>query len=336
VTPELLEGYWARLPVAPQADRLVADEIGTVGIWVARDNQGQPHVLVRLDFPSRVPPFDTRGLRVEVGERQVADGPSDTYLDLVCLDDTVAPTFAVVAADVATLAENTEPTRRGTVLAAALSRWRWFWRVDSGGLSETDVVGLFAELWFLAQWAGADVLAVAAWTGSDNSRHDFQWAQVSVEVKATTRRGSSGGVSHHINSLDQLADPETGVLHLFSMRLRKDDLARNTLPALVDQIDTALGEDPEAHEEFSRKLAARGYSPAHRGRYRQPHRVIEEKLYRVTDRFPRLLPSSFPHGLPDGITDVAYMLDTVACGPWLVADGPHHWTLSGAANHRPF
>jgi len=211
-------------------------------------------------------------------------------------------------------------------VVAALARWQWFWGVESGRLSAQDALGLFGELWFFHRWAGDVPGVLAAWTASTGSRHDFQWPERSVEVKAASRR-ADGAVVHKIQNLDQLADPEEGRLFLFSIRVVRDQLAHNSLPELVDRIGETLRGNPQARDEFSRKLGQRGYSPAHRHRYETPYRVLGEHLYTVDGAFPRLTVHSFAGGLPPGIADVSYMIDMAVCDQWLVATGPRGWTL---------
>ena len=83
----------------------------------------------------------------------------------------------------------------------------------------------------------------------------------------------------------------------------------------------ALGSHPESRAELLTKLGQRGYTPAGRDQSAVPYRVIEEALYRVAGGFPRLTRSSFPDGLPAGVSRVSYQLDMTACQDWLVA-GP--------------
>jgi hypothetical protein len=211
-----------------------------------------------------------------------------------------------------------------SAVVAALDRWQWFWGVEADRLSEQDALGLFAELWFLHRWEGGGGAAVDAWTASAGSRHDFQWTARSVEVKATGRR-ADGAVVHRIQHLDQLADPEQGTLFLFSVRVVRDELARNTLPDLVDRVTDGLRGDGPAKELFARKLGERGYSPAFRRLHETPYRILGEHMYSVRPGFPRLTLDSFASGLPEGIGDVSYVLDMAACGEWLVATRPEEW-----------
>jgi hypothetical protein len=277
--------------------------------------------LLQVPEGSDAPPTKTRGLRVTVAHHQVQDTEPTEYLDLACLSDDAIATFTYVAADIGAEAELAPQAHRVAVVAAALSRWQWFWGVEAGSLSEQEALGLFAELWFLHRWAGDAAGAVDAWTASAGSRHDFQWPERSVEVKATSRR-AAGAVLHRIEHLDQLSDPEQGQLFLFSLRVVRDQLARNTLPSLVDRVSHDLRGNPGAGDEFARKLGQRGYSPAHRHRYEMPYRVLGEYLYSVGPGFPRLTAASFAGGPPAGITDVSYILDMAACDPWLRAKSP--------------
>ena len=205
-----------------------------------------------------------------------------------------------------------------------LARWRWFWGIPPDRLSERDALGLFAELWFLDQWVGVSAENVEAWTRSDSARHDFQWPENSVEVKATARRGD-GAVMHNIEHLDQLADPESGTLYLFSLRVVRDRLAANTLPGLVDRCFDQVRGDIASRDSFLRKVSLRGYSPTHRRLHSSPYRILEERLYEVTGSFPRLTVESFTDGLPAGIGDVSYKLDMAACGAFLRATGAEQW-----------
>ncbi|MDQ6615486.1 MAG: PD-(D/E)XK motif protein [Actinomycetota bacterium] len=111
-------------------------------------------------------------------------------------------------------------------------------------------------------------------------------------------------------------------MFLFSLRVVRDQLARNTLPALVDQVDSDISAHVAARDDFSRKLGTRGYSPAFRRQHETPYRVLGEALYRVDPGFPRLTAASFADGVPNGITTVSYVIEMATCDPWLVATSP--------------
>jgi len=323
VRADELDAAWRSLPTPDTAAQLeavpVADEV-----WAAVDHEGRRHLLLQVPPETEAPPTTTRGLRATVARHQVHGREPADYLDLTCLSDDVTDTFTAVAADIGADAGPVSQSERLAAVVAALSRWQWFWGVEPGQLSERDILGLFAELWFLDRWVGVSPSVIEAWTGSMASRHDFQWPERSVEVKAAGRR-ADGAVLHRIQHLDQLADPEEGQLFLFSLRVVRDQLAHNTLPGLVERIDEGLHGEPLARDEFAHKLGLRGYNPAHRRRYEIPYRMLAEHMYIVGPGFPRLTYESFVGGLPAGITDVSYVIDMSACDEWLIATGSDQW-----------
>lgn len=321
---EELDATWRALRTPDNPHLLEGVDLAGSQVWAAVDFEGRRHLLIQVPAVAEAPTTKTRGLRVTVGRHRVQGIESAQYLDLVCLSTDATTTFTAVAADIGASAGPVAQPDRVAVVAEALSRWQWFWGVEAGSLSEREALGLFAELWFLHRWAGDATSAVQAWTASAGSRHDFQWPERSVEVKATSRR-VGGAVLHRIEHLDQLADPEQGNLFLFSLRVVKDQLAQNTLPSLVDHVAHNLHGNPSILDEFFRKLSQRGYSPAHRSRHEVPYRMLGEYLYFIGPGFPRLTQDSFADGLPVGITDVSYVIDMATCDLWLRAKSPNEW-----------
>jgi len=324
VNPEDLDTAWRSLATPDYVQQLAAAALPGDDVWVAIDHEGQRHLLLRVPGGTEAPTTITRGLRVTVARHQVLGGDPADYLDLVCLSGELAVTFTAVATDIGNEAGSALPEDRLAAVVLALGRWQWFWGIEADRLSAQDALGLFAELWFLQRWEGGQETAVDAWTASTGSRHDFQWPDRSVEVKATSRR-ADGAVVHRIQHLDQLADPEEGTLYLFSLRVVRDDLAHNTLPSLVDRVTDGLRGNARAKEEFARKLGLRGYSPAFRRHHETPYRVLGEHMYRVGRGFPRLTPASFDKGLPAGVGAVSYVLDMAACDDGLTTTSPDEW-----------
>jgi hypothetical protein len=145
--------------------------------------------------------------------------------------------------------------------------------------------------------------------------------EASFEVKASTSSLSSAPV-HFISNIDQLSEPESGSLYLFSLHVTDDALASNTLPSVVELVTAMLAEDEESLNEFSKRLAEAGYSPAHAEYYQRPLRIISEELYAVRSDFPRLTRTSFSTGVPDAVQDISYCLGMAACTSWRIASSP--------------
>lgn len=288
-------------------------------ILIAVDHEGNRHLLV--EAPSNAKPPSTsavKGLGVEVTELRVGERPARSYFDVACSDPSLTPNFTSVAAEIIDLI-GASPGDPRLLLERTFNRWRWFWGATGGELSDTEAVGLFAELWFLERWTGPiGVAAVESWTGPFRDRHDFKSHTASVEVKATRAR-SDGSAAHRITNLDQLDDPETGQLYLFSLKVTPDPIGGHSLTKSVDRLRAQLSTDPDALHLLDERLGLARYTPAAGQLYDEPMRVTSEELFAVGEGFPRLTPSSFPQGPPTGIDDITYTLDLATCGEWRIA-----------------
>jgi len=320
VTPQDLDALWAAV-TPPTSQGLNGRPVpGPAHVLVALDHEGRRHLLIGIPADADVPRLSTtRGLDITVDQLSVGDTAAATYIDLACSDTTLIPAFSAVAVDLHVAAAGRPDDVAGAV-AATLRSWRWFWTVDDAGLTGDSALGLFAELWFLERWLGLP-LGVVAWVGPTGHRHDFVTPTASVEAKGTRVR-SDGAATHRITSLDQLDDPETGELWLFSLRVVPDPLAANTLAALVQRVIDVLGESPDALLTVRERLAQAGWTPAHANRYQQPWRVVAEELYRVDPGFPRLTRSTFPGGVPAGVDNISYTVDLASCAPFRTANSP--------------
>jgi hypothetical protein len=301
----------------------------SLGVLLAIDSQHLRHLLVPADEAAEPPATAaTKGLEVTVDELQADDRPQRRYFDVACRDATMHPNFTAVVAEIVEELSTGIGDSQNTI-ERILARWRWFWDTPPAGLTDTEAVGLFGELWFLEFWLDPiDAAVLHAWTGPQRDRHDFKWPAASVEVKATRAR-SDRSASHRITTLDQLEDPEQGQLYLFSLRVTPDPIATHSLNASIERIRGTLSDRAELLHQFDERVASLGYSPAHRDRYDTPFRVVAEELYRVDSEFPRLTRDSFADGaVPTGVDKIGYSLDLAACAPWRVA------SALGEESHR--
>jgi hypothetical protein len=297
---------WRELEaVLPAFGTLNAKRLPDAGVVLAVDHEGHRHLLIPLreydegmtDNRSRGVSVNTRGLEIE----------SDTerpFLDVCCTDATGVDAFNLLADSLVERLSDGAPVAEA--VRVTIDRWRRFWSaLPLDGLSTDEVRGLFGELWFLLVWLlshGVDV--VQRWVGPMGARHDFQWVRASIECKATT---SIRGHIHRINGLDQLDTPTDGTLSVFSLRIREEQSSANSLVTLVSSISEALTAAPEPLDLFENRLASTGYSAAHSARYAEIRfRVVDERLYRVDESFPRISSDSFVGGLPRGIERVEY------------------------------
>ncbi len=295
------EALRARRATPEACERLVA----------ALDADSQRHLLILLESTEvDIIDAESRGLGVCTRELVIPGHEAGRYLDLTCHDATGHEAFDLIGGEMAerlAAARETAPE----VVMRVLAKWRRFWgKLPKQMLSREQQLGLFAEIWFLKMWLIPRVgisEAILRWRGPFGARHDFEWAGKSVEVKATT---STRGRIHRINGLDQLMPPEQGALLFFSMHLREEAGATNTLPAVISSCCTQFQPDADSLSRFEQALVQAGYSFAHEDEYiKLRFRIVEEGLFIVRDDFPRITPSQLTDGVPPGVEHVDYEIN---------------------------
>lgn len=292
---------WARRAVPDVTSRLLS----------ALDPDGQRHLMILLDAENLdLTDNQSRGLMVTTRELTIPGQKSGRYLDIVCRDKSGHETFDLIGGELADrLAAGLEQPHESVM--RVIAKWRRFWgKLPQDMLSGEQQLGLFAELWFLTMWLLPRVKAaeaVSRWRGPFGARHDFEWQAHSVEVKATA---STRGPIHQIHGIDQLVIPEHGDLLLFSLRVREEAGATNSLTAVVKMCRDQLSHEDEAMSRFESALAQGGYSIAHEEEYGNARfRIVEEGLYAVRADFPRLTPTQILSGVPPGIEHVDYEIN---------------------------
>src|SRR5947209_1506579 len=279
---------WRALPDRSNVYAELAAEAvpGVDGAFLAVDHEGLRHVLLSVESDIEAFADDrSRGIRALTRPLSVRGQPERHFVDVLCTAVSGQEVFNIVAT--AILDQLEQGAAAPEAVRNTLARWRRFWSAGpAGGLSGGEIRGLFGELWFLAVWLlphGHE--QIAHWLGPTGTRHDFQWSRLAVEAKATT---SVRGHVHRINGIDQLDPPSEGRLLVFSLRIREEATASNTLLSLIETITAALGEDSEALDGFEARLTQTGYSPLEAERYAETRfRVINERLYEVAEGFPR-------------------------------------------------
>jgi Putative PD-(D/E)XK family member, (DUF4420) len=330
------KNVWIKLaedavPAAGIVARPFAEELGrrlNAGI----DSSGHRHLLIKLcegegDFNNQ----QMRGIHVTTRELTLLDKVKSTYLDILCRDTAGHSAFDLIAQEIASQLKEGEETAP-TIVINTLLKWRRFWSaIPQNSLSREEQIGLFGELWFLIKWlfprAGKEV-TLKAWRGPAGARHDFEFKGHSIEVKCTT---STIGPIHHVHGLEQLSPPETGDLQLFSLMVREEGGASNSLPHLVDVIRKSLIGDTGLQVDFENRLAQASYSDAHRDEYELIKlRVRTENLYKVDNDFPCLSKDSFGGEVPAGIETVQYVINLSGFSHLVSASKPEELLLDCA------
>ena len=239
---------------------------------------------------------------------------AQTYLGVLLKEPRSADVFAALAEDLARRVENlTSAADAVRAFLGQLARWQRFLTATVEGLSEQAQRGLWGELRFLHGRLGPGIgiaHAVEGWKGGERSHQDFQFENGAVEIKTTVAKQPQ---SIRITSERQLDGTHWPALflHVFILEVHEDD--RDTLPALVELVRSALVGYPSQGERFEEVLLAAGYFDVHVPRYTARSYAIRRELtFEVKNDFPRIVEGD----LPTGTGDINYALDLAACEPY--------------------
>lgn len=318
---------WSRLEgPRPTGDRLLArfalPEV-TERVYLAIDSEGIRHLLICLmENDDNYRDIQSRGLIVETRELVVAGQIPIRYIDIECRDTAGYSVLDLIGGEIIDGLINSEQ-QSGVIVGNVLAKWRRFWgNIPQQLLSREEQIGLFAELWFLLYWLLPHLGSgsISAWRGPWGSRHDFEWADKSVEVKATT---TSRRRIFHISNLEQLEHPENGPLFLFGMSLKEETGTSNTLPVLINNIRGLISSDSDSLTQFENSLVQTGYSPVHEDQYSKLHLHNDESLlYTVRDEFPRITRENFEQDMLNGIEQIEYRINLNGYNEYITASEP--------------
>jgi hypothetical protein len=323
---EELEDFWDGM-VSPNAGEEISGKRlpgmpKEMPVYAAVDRNGYRHILIKKLSQDKNIQFQTRGLDVNTSIFKIGNAQEAAYVDLICTNINQNRTFTVVASDLTQSITNSTKSLEDTI-KEVLYRWRDFWTAKFSGMSMEETLGLFGEAWFMLRWfPKIDFHVIDIWQKSENARHDFQVGSTSIEVKVSNSRNSNYP-NHHISGLEQLDDPESGELYLFSLQLTEDSLSSNTLHNIVREVQNRLANDFRALNEFNEKIVERGYSLDDTSNPAKGFRIIAERLFKVTGEFPRIIRRTFGNqGPPAGTSNIRYNIDLSACEEFLVATSP--------------
>lgn len=251
------------------------------------------------------------------------------YIGVMLKEPRFADVFAALAEDLAGRIESAEPKPAALVgvFLGQLRRWQRFLASKAEGLSPAEQRGLWGELHLLQNLllpALDTSVAVSGWKGPESAHQDFQYRAAWIEVKTTLAKQPQ---SVRITSERQLDDTHAPALFLHVLALEAQVDGRDTLPARVSALRTALGSSSAARELFEDGLLAVGYRDIDAPRYASPgYAVRRVETFRVAPGFPRIIEGP----LPAGVGDVSYALDLAACAAFVVPTAELTATLTAA------
>lgn len=294
-------------------------------VYIAVDRASRRYVLISIPKgeSSSLTERTSRGIGVRTLQVNVdRDSELSDFVEVACLEAAGHAALDIVALELVEALVAGASIGRVRLVQSVLAKWRRFWAgVAQNLLSREAQLGLFGELWFMSRWLIPSIgiqSAVTMWRGPAGARNDYEGSDIAIEVKTTARIDDC----HQIHGLEQLLEPSGGALLLFSLSVREEASGLESLPGLVLELRKVLAADQSELERFESLLLAAGYEHAHEPEYgKLKLRVRGQRLYRISEGFPRLVPDTLKAGVPAGVSNVSYDLRLEAAAPWLIGTG---------------
>lgn len=294
-----------RLRLAPLP---ITTDFGTAHL--GRDGAARAHLLIPI-APDTAVRTDEQSEVVRITQTSLPiDGDQQHFIDIYCNDPSLEDVFQRLAEEMIQRLE-ANPRSAAVICQDVLSRWRHLLRSRREGMTLDEITGLFGELWLLDKIVTHDTAKrIDVWKGPLGARHDFVTRNSSIEVKAT--RKLEGRVIG-INGIRQLEADDDRELFLQFIRVEP-----NSNGSTIDDHIFTLKNNGVDSAQLDRLIASAGWEP---GTSTEKMTVTEADLYRVTEGFPRIVPTSFLGAeLPLGVTRLRYSI-TLEAG---TAEPLHH------------
>ena len=255
-----------------------------------------------------------KGLNITVDSNiKAGSGDVTLLLELQQIDaiDVFITFIACVCREMDNLGKPAEAVR---AVIALTERWREFFAGNSDLLTEQQQTGLYGELYLMAHLykAGLPIDRLAkAWTGSKRTSQDYEFGDISIEVKSTA---AVDVTTVNITNIRQLDDTGLKMLLLNRVLLDARQGKESTLPDLIKYLRVEIVNNvPEIELDFEEKILKTKYRQEHAEHY--SNRTYAERaleFYEVREGFPRLLEKD----LPTGVTKSSYEITLEHCKPF--------------------
>lgn len=273
---------------------------------------GEPSILVgahqaSIPSPQHLP--NARGFKVERAE-DVPERDSQAWLAITLLEERDQELFESMVLDLLRILSGSEISgcdakSATTLLIGRIRAWQEFMdRSRRGLLSEAEEIGLVGELYFLRAILqhGIDArTAVESWKGPFGGLQDFLLGLGAIEVKSSV---SVSEFPAKIGNLDQLDSSLASPLFLSTARLELDPLGA-TLGMLANEILEILSGSPTIQDQFRLGLLKTGYLEIHSENHVRRFKLVQHRIFPVTDGFPRLT----HHTVPVEVVHASYTID---------------------------
>lgn len=269
-------------------------------LFLGIDDQGRKSLVITLKA-TREKVVSSKTIAVDFFVRP--DGRCSLRFSLE--DDDLRDIFYKFCEDIIESTKGGDPSSGFSSIIRRWETWINFFQRTSLPLSESEIIGLIGEIYFLqnvmAEKYGID-RALEAFIGVDKAHKDFEIDDTWHEIKSI----HNGVRAVKISSIQQLDSSKDGKLEVITFDQGTPGTADNiTLNSIVKQFKGILSTDQLLG--FDEKLRKANYLEDER--YDDYNYIfIKRDEYVVSNGFPRIISST----LPRGITKASYEIDISA------------------------
>ena len=297
-----LEDPWEAIqqPCYPEGRRLYLND---ERFWVSIDENRHRLFFIQDSGGEAIKPLENLvGLDVSINRQ--ANGEYRLVCRLTGTEPDLIDKFSTVAKDIAFHCSGFKGARLFQKTQERLKSWANFLKPSRSGLTHSEFVGLFGELYVLAELmipVIAPGASVRAWIGPEGKKQDFTLDNWAIEVKATM---SGERQTVGISSLDQL-DRVTDKLYLMRVVASPaSDGAGLSLGELYTRCVAAVQDDIALEGLFLQKASGQ-YGKASESQIKDRYKIIGVSVFDVLDNFPCLTRRNVPPTIEDARYDIS-------------------------------
>jgi hypothetical protein len=265
--------------------------------WVSINESGQFQFFVHVKEV-----VDVKGIEslagVEISICEFNASSSRLICTLLSDEKEMKQKFSMIAKDIAFYCSENKDSQIFFNVQERIKSWADFLKPSRKGLSKSDFIGFWGELYTLSEilmayHSPAD--AVRFWVGPEGKKQDVTLNSIAIEIK-TSMSGSPNKVK--ISSLDQL--DRTGdslyLLHVTASPSTND--VGFSLESLYEKCMGAMSGDLNTETLFLRKIF-KFYGKASNGQLNDKLAIYSVNLFHVRDDFPMISRGDISPGIAD-------------------------------------
>lgn len=286
-------------PCYPEGHRLYLDDNR---FWVSMDEDGRILFFIHENSYHQIsPPENLAGIKIDF--IKYVNNTSRLICTLTSNDPDIKSKFSIVTKDIVYKCSGLKGGVLFRTVIKLIDSWASFLQPQRNGLSESEYIGLWGELYILVEFVlknYSPLDAMSFWVGPEGKKQDFTFKDLAIEVKTSF---SSDARKITISSLEQLEliTKKLYILHVIANP--SDNYLGLSLQELYEECKSYVKESLKCELIFLQKISDM-YSKASLRQLNSKNLLLSETIYEVTDSFPCIRAKD----IPVSVTGVKYDL----------------------------